>query len=693
MIDSYLVERAQRGDHAAFTRLVAEHQAMVYRLCYRVTGRPDDAEELAHEACVEAFLKLGQLRDPARFTAWLRAITLNLCRMWLRGRTADVATLDDALPAAAAEPDGLAGRVSQGLTRLSAPHRLALVLHYREGLSYDEIAAVLDIPVGTVMSRLHRGRRELKRLVESMDDEEMPTMPDDEFTHEVDAEISVLLTLFKADPDAAERLSILLAHAPERLAALIAETDDAETLAHLARLLPRLGKPAIEIALNSALLGDAATRERAIRLLRAFTARVVPGIAGQPPWLGTPPFGVYRLLDGLTRSTAPARRKAELLAALLDAADDGPTQALLANVLVCDPDAALAVLLARFRAPEDAPVNVPVLAALARMGTRFLAAVLEDLTGRDPARQALALQGVEAVARALAGRHEDARCARRYAAKWAPIPAAYCDGAVLEAAVTRITALLEAPRAEVRDAAIRVLGLLKRAECRVRLEALARDGETSSRVAAVRALTEIGAPESVPVLLAAAADDAARPARIAAIEGLGRLGQADMVPALIRLLADGDGAVRQAAAAALGDIGGEDAREMLQRLMTAADKPLARTAATVLHTSPHFRKRRPPNAALQAMDREVRRRLHGEVARPCAFISLHEAIAALPEVRPYDERELTRLIARASHDYATTRRLLIVEKLMRRDAGIYELTDIGEAVWRVERFIAAHYLA
>lgn len=303
MTDRFYVVRAQAGDHTAYTALVAAYRQMVYGVCYRVAGNADDADDLAHEAFVEAFLKLDQLRNPDSFGPWLRTLALNLCRMWLRGRKLEAEELTKAIP------------------------------------------------------------------------------------------------------------------------------------------------------------------------------------AGQPPERDL----LHAIRRGLTRLTA---------------------------------------LLARFWKAADAPdhaVNVPVLAALARMGTRFADALL-------------------------------------------------------------------------------------------------------------------------------------------------------------------------VAAVALGDIGGEEARDALQASMRSDDKALARTAAKVLHTSPHFRAQVQPNVALQQMDREVRERLVGADTHPCAFMSLHEAIGVLPEIRPYNERELTRYIARACHDYSATRRQLIMEGLMRRNAGVYELTDIGQAVWRVEHFIRAHYL-
>jgi hypothetical protein len=91
--------------------------------------------------------------------------------------------------------------------------------------------------------------------------------------------------------------------------------------------------------------------------------------------------------------------------------------------------------------------------------------------------------------------------------------------------------------------------------------------------------------------------------------------------------------------------------------------------------------------------RERLRRVRGEDARPLLHISVVGAIRNLPEARPYEELELTRLIAEVCGDYSTTRRELIMQGLMGRSGGVYGLTGSGLAVWRVERFLKDRYRA
>src|SRR5512146_184800 len=84
--DREVVEAVRGGDREAFGLVVERYHASVYGLCRRMTANVPDAEELCHQAFVEAYLKLGQLRDPDRLGGWLRTLVLNVCRMWHRRR-------------------------------------------------------------------------------------------------------------------------------------------------------------------------------------------------------------------------------------------------------------------------------------------------------------------------------------------------------------------------------------------------------------------------------------------------------------------------------------------------------------------------------------------------------------------------------------------------------------------------------
>src|SRR5262249_40108488 len=99
------VVAAQGGDRVAVGGLGERHQGVGFRLCYRVAGNLHDAEDLAHEAFVEAYLKLHQLRDPERFVPWLKRLALNVCRMWWRRSRREPVELMAEVPEPVAEAD------------------------------------------------------------------------------------------------------------------------------------------------------------------------------------------------------------------------------------------------------------------------------------------------------------------------------------------------------------------------------------------------------------------------------------------------------------------------------------------------------------------------------------------------------------------------------------------------------------
>ena len=183
MHDRELVEATQAGDSEAFSALVERYQSQIYRLCYRMTGNSSNAQDLAHDAFVEAFLKIQQLRNPDKFAPWFNTLTRNLCRMWHRQNKRELEELSlMSGNITHGDDESVYQRMSWGLTKLSASHRLMLVLYYWEGLSYEEIAEFLQIPVGTVMSRLHRARYGLKQFMEKIaEEEEIPVTSNKEF--------------------------------------------------------------------------------------------------------------------------------------------------------------------------------------------------------------------------------------------------------------------------------------------------------------------------------------------------------------------------------------------------------------------------------------------------------------------------------------------------------------------------------
>ncbi len=166
-----LVDLARAGDVAAFESLVRSRMDAIYRLDLAILGDDADAADAAQETFIAAWRKLGDLRDPGRFEAWLQRVSVNACRMIRRSRgrrlvrevpMAEMEAVGSEV--AAAQPsDGHVLRAA--LRRLSDDHRAVLALHHLDGRSVMEIAMVLGIPEGTAKSRLFKARAALDRAL------------------------------------------------------------------------------------------------------------------------------------------------------------------------------------------------------------------------------------------------------------------------------------------------------------------------------------------------------------------------------------------------------------------------------------------------------------------------------------------------------------------------------------------------
>jgi RNA polymerase sigma-70 factor (ECF subfamily) len=174
-----LVGRAQHGDVAAFERLIAAHERQVYAFALAFAGDPDQAKDLAQEALVKSYRSIGSFRFQSSFSTWLYAIVRNLFRDQLRGRAANEslrgrplrdADLQLASEDAAGADEQLIAEESRqallaALGRVPDPYREALFLADVQGQGYQDIAAVLRVAVGTVKSRVNRGREALRAIL------------------------------------------------------------------------------------------------------------------------------------------------------------------------------------------------------------------------------------------------------------------------------------------------------------------------------------------------------------------------------------------------------------------------------------------------------------------------------------------------------------------------------------------------
>jgi RNA polymerase sigma-70 factor (ECF subfamily) len=180
--DMALVQRSKQGDLTAFEMLFARYQKRTYNLIYRMVGNEQDAVDLTQEVFVRVYNSINTVKSDSSFAAWIRTVAVNISRDFFRkrGRTIKADSIDEKLningdeidrdiadwsynPESMLEKKDLQDAVSKAISSLSQQHREVVILHHIEGLDVNEIARDLDIPVGTVKSRLARAREELKR--------------------------------------------------------------------------------------------------------------------------------------------------------------------------------------------------------------------------------------------------------------------------------------------------------------------------------------------------------------------------------------------------------------------------------------------------------------------------------------------------------------------------------------------------
>ena len=170
--DEELVTLSQEGDLDSFNQLVLRWERPIYALAYRVIGREEDARDVAQETFLRAFRALKGFKGQAKFSSWLYRITLNLCRDWIRReRRTPLAQAPEGVDlvelAGEATPtetiEELVGRkqlgraVSKAMAMLPEEQRTAIILKEYHGLTFQEIAELLDCPLSTVKTRLYQG--------------------------------------------------------------------------------------------------------------------------------------------------------------------------------------------------------------------------------------------------------------------------------------------------------------------------------------------------------------------------------------------------------------------------------------------------------------------------------------------------------------------------------------------------------
>jgi RNA polymerase sigma-70 factor (ECF subfamily) len=183
--DHSLIAACLQGNSAAFGDLVRRYQDRLYNTVYRLVDNAEDAQDAVQEAFLNAYQSLDSFKGDSLFFTWLYRIAVNTAislkrkqRVLLRlngGRNGEPAMeppdpSDLSRPGHALEQAEQERRIQQALARLSPEHRTVLVLKDMEGQKYETMAELLEVPIGTVRSRLHRARLELRELLEKSED-------------------------------------------------------------------------------------------------------------------------------------------------------------------------------------------------------------------------------------------------------------------------------------------------------------------------------------------------------------------------------------------------------------------------------------------------------------------------------------------------------------------------------------------
>jgi RNA polymerase sigma-70 factor (ECF subfamily) len=185
--DDQLVDLCRQGDDSAFDVLVVRHQDRLFHSLVSILKSRDDALDIAQSALLQAHRKLDTFRGDSAFYSWLYRIAVNLALSWLRKQKSGSVSIDalreesgfevvaedrDGQPLASVLRDEHRRVVRETLAELPEEFRTVLVMKEFEGLRYDEIASLTEVPIGTVRSRIHRGRGELaQRLKRKLGDQ------------------------------------------------------------------------------------------------------------------------------------------------------------------------------------------------------------------------------------------------------------------------------------------------------------------------------------------------------------------------------------------------------------------------------------------------------------------------------------------------------------------------------------------
>ncbi|MBC5636704.1 MULTISPECIES: RNA polymerase sigma factor SigW [Ornithinibacillus] len=174
------IKQVKKGDQAAFEDVILFYQDKIYQHCYRMLGNAHEAEDIAQEAFIRAYINIHSYDERRKFSTWLYRIATNLTIDRLRKRKPDYyldaevkgtdgldmysqLAADEKLPEDQLEGLELQNYIQKQIAELPAKYRSIIMLRYLEDFSLQEISEILDIPIGTVKTRIHRGREALRK--------------------------------------------------------------------------------------------------------------------------------------------------------------------------------------------------------------------------------------------------------------------------------------------------------------------------------------------------------------------------------------------------------------------------------------------------------------------------------------------------------------------------------------------------
>ncbi len=180
-MESKLIEQSIKGNVESFESLIRQYNRYVYNIAYRMMGNEEDAKDMSQEALIKAYKAISNFKMESSFSTWLYRIVINTCKDELRKRKEQVYSLDDEISDNISLKDTLSDEIgnplliyeqvelktalNHALEKLSEDNKSVVILKDLLGYSYEEIGEILQIPIGTVRSRLNRSRSALRTIL------------------------------------------------------------------------------------------------------------------------------------------------------------------------------------------------------------------------------------------------------------------------------------------------------------------------------------------------------------------------------------------------------------------------------------------------------------------------------------------------------------------------------------------------